>query len=116
MHFHRREGRAALGVDLDGATLVVESDGDRVLWGQQPDEMDVVYDIADGFDVPAARRLVRTRGSAPVSERLNLEVSGDPEFADRISRWISAALELRTVRMLLDAAVQSADSALDLPD
>lgn len=96
-------GRAALGVDLEGQTLVVESDGDVVLWGAEGEEPGVVFDLEEGFDVPAARRLVRARGEAPISARLNAEVGGDPAFAERIARWVAAALDLRTTRMLLEA-------------
>lgn len=92
-------GAAALGVDLDGHTLVVTSDGGVVLWGL-PEAPEIVYD-EDGFDVPVARRLVRTRGTGPISERLNAEVGGDPVFAERIARWVAAALDLRTTRLLL---------------
>ncbi|MCB9681287.1 MAG: hypothetical protein H6733_07415 [Alphaproteobacteria bacterium] len=98
-------GAAALGVDLDGRTLVVRSDGQQVVWGVPGAEGEVVFDLDDGFDVPAARRLVRVRGSAPVSARLNAEVGGDPLFADRITRWTSAALQLRTVRLMLEATL-----------
>ncbi len=93
------QGAAALGVDLDGHTLVVTSDGVVVTWGLA-EAPDVVYD-EDGFDVPVARKLVRTRGTSPISERLNAEIGGDPVFAERIVRWVAAALELRTTRLLL---------------
>lgn len=93
------QGAAALGVDLDGHTLVVTSDGLVVTWGRA-EAPDVVLD-EDGFDVPVARKLVRTRGTSPISERLNAEVGGDPVFAERIARWVAAALDLRTTRLLL---------------
>jgi hypothetical protein len=97
-------GVAALGVDLHGATLVVRSDGERITWGPAGAEA-LLWDVEDGFDVPAARRLVRARGAAPVSARLNREIGGDPVFAEAVARWVSAALDLRTVAKLLEAGL-----------
>lgn len=97
------EGRAALGVDLDGATLIVACDGQTVAWGPVGAAADTVWDEDEGFDVPMARRLVRARGAAPVSDRLNADIGGDPAYADRIARWVAAGLELRTLRLILDA-------------
>lgn len=95
-------GIAALGADLDGRTMVVRCDGRELTWGADGEEPVVVWD-EDGFDVPAARRLVRARGSAGISERLNAEVGGDPRFAEAVARWTATALEVRTTRMMLAA-------------
>lgn len=94
-------GRAAVGVDLDGRTLVVQNYDTVVLWGPVGERPGVVWSPQDGLDTQLARRLLRARGSAPVSERLNREVEGNPLYVDRITRWTSAMMELRTLRLLL---------------
>lgn len=94
-------GRGALGVDLDGRVLVVASDGEEVTAGAE-DAPEVVWDPDADLDVPAARRLVRLRAAAPPSARLNAEIGGDPVYVEHLVRWLSARLELRTLRMLLE--------------
>lgn len=95
-------GRAAVGVDLDGRTLVVQNLDQVVLWGPVGEAPEVIWTRATGLDVPLARRLLRVRGSAPVSDRLNKEIDGTPSFVDRIARWTAAQIELRTLRLLLE--------------
>lgn len=94
-------GRAAVGVGLDGRTLVVQNYDRVVLWGPVGERPDVIWSEQEGIDPQLARRLLRVRGSAPVSERLNREVEGNPAYVDRIARWAAGQLELRTLRMLL---------------
>ncbi|HMV67636.1 MAG TPA: hypothetical protein PKA64_12360, partial [Myxococcota bacterium] len=94
-------GRAAVGVSLDGRTLVVQNYDRVVLWGPVGDRPEVIWSADAGLDPQLARRLLRTRGSAPVSERLNREVEGNPVYVDRIARWAAGQLELRTLRLLL---------------
>jgi hypothetical protein len=101
-------GRAAVGVDLAGRTLVVQNYDNVVMWGPSGERPEIIWSKADGMDAALARRLLRARGSAPVSERLNREVEGNVQYVDRITRWLAAALELRTLRMLLaDPATRS---------
>ncbi len=97
------EGRGAVGVDLEGRTLVVVSDGAGVRWGPAGRTPSTVLGDDGSLRVAAARRLVLARATAPVSPRLNQEVDGDPAFAEAIARWTSAALELRLLRLLLEA-------------
>lgn len=94
-------GRAAVGVGLDGKTLVVQNYDRVVLWGAVGERPEVIWSESDGLDPQLARRLLRVRGSAPVSERLNREVEGNPVYVDRIARWTAGQLELRTLRLLL---------------
>ena len=97
------EGRGALGVGLDGKVLLAVSDGETVHWGPvgAHDDDTVLYDPDGGLDVQLARRLVHTRGSAPISQTLNDEVEGDPAFADHLARWVAATLELRATTLML---------------
>ena len=99
-------GRGALGVDLEGETLVAEGRPAELWWGPVGDPARIWSD-ADGFDAAAARRLLRVRASAPPSERLNSEVDGDAQTADRIGRWVAAALKARTVRLLLEKELEA---------
>jgi hypothetical protein len=94
-------GRAAVGVDLEGHTLVVHHLGGDLLLGRHGEEPAVLWSAEGGLDVQATRRLLRVRGSAPVSDRLNREVGGDPAFVDRIAAWLGGQLQLRTLRALL---------------
>lgn len=100
-------GKAAVGVDLDGQSLQVLSDGSSVSWGPIGGATTVLYDEEDGFDVPAARRLVRMRGAGPISARDNAAIGGSPAFADAITRWLGASLELRTIHLLLQATADA---------
>lgn len=97
-------GRGAVGVDLDGAVLVVEGRLGTVAFGIDGGPLATVCDHEGNLDAPLARRLVRTRAGAPISERLNRETQGDVDFVEQITRWTSTALQLRTLRMLLSAS------------
>jgi hypothetical protein len=94
-------GRAAVGLDLEGRTLVVQCYSDAVWWGAVGEAPEAVWAEEAGFDVSLARRLLRVRGSAPVNEKLNREVEGTPAYVDRITRWTAAQLDLRALRLLL---------------
>jgi hypothetical protein len=97
-------GRGVVGVDLDGTPLVIVSDGTSVVW--RGDER--LYDRTGGFAAAAARRVLRTRASAPLSARLHAEHDADTTFTDNICTWIAAALKLRTIGMLLHATEERA--------
>lgn len=93
-------GHGAVGVDLEGQTLVITSRLGQVTFGPQGAQA-ILADHDGSLDAPLTRRLLRARAGAPISERLNDEVGGDPVFVERIVRWASAALQLRTIRLLL---------------
>jgi hypothetical protein len=93
--------RGITGVDLSGVPLIVESDGHTITFGT-PEQRDEVLNADGVLHVGTARRLVRSRASAPLSSRLNHEHQGTVEGAERLSKWTSARLELRTVRRLLE--------------
>ena len=81
--------------------MVWQRDDDTVWWGPVGEDPEPLWSDASGLDLQLARRLLRTRGSAPVNERLNRDVDGTPAYVDRITRWTSAQVELRTLRLLL---------------
>lgn len=94
-------GRGAVGVDMEGRTTVVHGDGRTLSWG--PVEGPALAIVSEqGLHPRTARRLLRARSAAPPSARLNGLVDGDEAFTEQACRWVSAALALRTVRMLLD--------------
>lgn len=97
-------GIGAVGVDMDGMVQVVRSDETGIFWGPvgAPER---IYSAEEGFVAPQARRLLRSRASAPNSERLQTQVGGDSAFTDAIGQWVAAALKLRTVRMLLEKTI-----------
>jgi hypothetical protein len=95
------KGVGAIGVDMDGEILIVHSTDAEVSWGPRS-ALKPVFSAEGGFVAPEARRLLRARASAPNSERLQADVHGDSRFTDAIGQWISAALRLRTVRLLLE--------------
>ncbi len=97
-------GRGAMGVDLDGHVILAVSTSTCIQWGTPPAELVDLWDPEDGLDVPSARRLVRVQGSAPPSARLEAEHGGASGFSARLARWLSASLELRALRRLLDLA------------
>lgn len=97
-------GVGAVGVDMDGAIQVVHSDNSGISW-RSTGESRSIFTEQDGFVAPEARRLLRSRAAAPNSERLQADVGGDSAFTDAIGQWVSAALKLRTVRMLLEKSV-----------
>lgn len=97
------EGRGAVGVDLDGKTTLVESRDGRIRWG--PVDGPALIRERDGdLSAREARRLLRARAASPPNARLHAEVGGTAEHTDRICQWVSAAMHLRTIRMLLDAS------------
>ncbi len=96
-------GEGVVGIDLDGHTLVVRSDGEVVTVGPIDAPGETVRDAHGQLQVSAARRLVHGAGAAPPSARLQAEAPGELEAAARIVRWVAAALGLRTLRKLLEA-------------
>jgi hypothetical protein len=106
-------GRGAIGVDLDGAVTAVTSDGLTVRWAT-PDRLeddadddaddDVVYEPSQGVRPATARRLLRSRALCPSNPVLDAEVGGRPAQTEAICRWVAAALQLRTIRLLLQRA------------
>ncbi len=95
-------GRGAIGVDLEGRTTLVESDGRRISWGPLAETTDIVSPEG-ALDVKVARHLLRARAAAPPNARLQQEVGGSNLFVDQICQWISCQSHLRTLRLLLDA-------------
>lgn len=93
-------GRGAVGVDLEGQTTVVEGRRDGTVWWGPRSAMEPI--LADELDARLGRKFVRMRASAPPNPRLDAEVGGDPRFADHVGRWLTAALQLRTLRLLLE--------------
>lgn len=94
------DGRGALGVDLEGRTVVVESDGEEVVLLCGAVEPDLVYEPEGGLIPSRARRMLQLRASAAPNPRLHAEVGGDPAFVEAICRWTAAAQELRLMRKL----------------
>ncbi|MFK7926907.1 MAG: hypothetical protein AB8H79_01870 [Myxococcota bacterium] len=93
-------GHAAVGVDMDGQTTTVRGDGQTLTWGPQAGPQLAILS-EQGLHPRTARRMLRARASAPSSPRLNEEVGGDPEYAERAGRWVAGALALRTLHKLL---------------
>lgn len=100
------QGRAAVGIDLEGRVTVVHTRGVEVWWGPEGPNAPPPVRIhgADGFDPPVARRLLRSRAVTPDIARLQARVQGDLDYVEAIGRWIAAGLKLRTVRLLLERA------------
>lgn len=96
-------GDGLVGLDLEGRPILVRSTLDVVATEVPGEEPALVWDADDGLDVPAARRLVRLRGAAAPNPRLAEAHGVDPRHADRVVRWLAAALELRALRLILDA-------------
>lgn len=90
-------GMGAVGVDLDGRVTTLRGENGQLWWD------DALLYGEQGFDVRAARRLVRMRAAAPPNPRIQAGVGGDEAFVERACRWVAAGLALRTVRLLLDA-------------
>lgn len=95
-------GKGVVGLDLEGQPLLVQGSSTVITWARPGAPPDIVWDDEDGLDVPAARRLIRIRGSAPASARLAEAHQADPAYADHVARWLAAALELRALRKLLE--------------
>lgn len=97
------EGRGAVGVDLDGRITLVRCEAGEVRWGPEDDLAPIR--AADGeIRVREARRLLRTRAASPPNPRLDERVGGSAGYADDLCRWLTAAVQLRTIRLLLEAA------------
>jgi hypothetical protein len=97
------DGRGAVGVDLDGNTTIVACDGGRLAWGPVDGPLTDVHVPGEGLKPLVARRLLRARAAAPPNTRLQAAVGGDPAFVDATCRWVSGALALRTIRLLIEA-------------
>ena len=101
------EGRGAVGVDMEGRVTVLESSDGRIVWGADDGEHAVLWDGSQlhvgGLNARDGRRLLRARAAAPLNDRLQHEIGGDADFVDATCRWMSAALGLRTIRLLLEA-------------
>jgi hypothetical protein len=95
-------GRGAVGVDLEGATTVIESDGHRLTWGPSG-KPEVAWSDGDGVVPGITRRLLRARAASPLNPRLQLEIDGDAAFVDAACRWLAARLAHRTTRLLLES-------------
>jgi hypothetical protein len=94
-------GRGAVGVDLEGRTTVLEGRDGRLAWGTRAAPPIELYGA--GVVAPAeARRMLRARAAAPANHRLQAEIGGEQAFVDAACRWVSAVLQLRTLRLLLD--------------
>lgn len=94
------EGSAVVGVDMQGDPIILESDGHFVRWRGLPPKVLV----ADGEVVAPrdVRQIVRMRAAAPPNARMNDEHGGDLDLVDPLCRWLSTALALRTIDLLLD--------------
>ncbi|MEZ4235777.1 MAG: hypothetical protein R3F59_06355 [Myxococcota bacterium] len=97
-------GLGAVGLDVDGEVLAVRSDGAEIRWGAGEGEL--LYDEAQGFRPAVARHLLRTRAARPPIDALDRSIGGDPAQTDAICRWVAAGLQLRTVRLLLQRALE----------
>jgi hypothetical protein len=99
------EGRGALGVDLDGHIIVLETDRGGISLRTNQDPPQTVW-LPDGdFDAPLARQVLRIRARTTSSEALQHQVHGDADYVEQSGRWIAAALKLRTERKLIEQRV-----------
>ncbi len=98
-------GRGHIGVNLEGVPTIVESTGDSVWWGPVDGELVAVFSPLGGFAPRDARRLLRARASAPPNARLSKEVGGDPAVTEDVCKWVGAGMQLRTIRLLLQATM-----------
>lgn len=90
-----------MGVDLEGHPVLVIGDGEQISWG--PATGPFIQVLSErGLHPSAARRLLRTRAVSPPNLSLQAQVDGDQAFSEAACRWVSAALGLRTLQMLLD--------------
>ncbi len=97
-------GRGPVGVDLEGRVTVLESGDGHLRWGPADALTDVL--APDGSPEPReARRLLRACAAAPPNPRLAAQSGGDLRAVDQVGRWLAAALQLRTTRLLLQAAI-----------
>ncbi len=97
-------GRAAVGADLDGQlTAMWTDDAGALWWGPPSGEPERVVD-GTSVDARVARRLLRARAAAPPKPHLHAQVQGTEAYAAATCRWLGSALELRTLRLLLERA------------
>jgi hypothetical protein len=89
-----------VGVDLEGALVVVSSSEVEVRFADER-----VWAAGEGLRPQAARRLLRLRAAAMPNPVLEARVGGDPGLTDAVCRWVAAALQLRTTRLLLEQEV-----------
>lgn len=101
-------GRAAVGVDLDGRVTVVSGDGVAIVWGPVGAEPAEVWSVSEGVTPREARRMLRARAAAPHNPRLQKQIDGDGAFVEAVGRWVAAALQLRTLRLLVLAQLRGA--------
>jgi len=94
-------GRGAVGVDLDGQITVLSATADAITWGVTGSP-EPVWSAAVGWQPARARHLLRARAASPPNARLDAAVDGDPASTERLYRWVSTGLRLRTVRLLLE--------------
>jgi len=97
------QGRGAVGVDLEGRTLVVEGRAQALCWGPAGTPLAAVCEPRGRLDARQARRLLRARATAPLKPHLQEAVGGQAAFVEAACRWVAARLSLRTVRLLLEA-------------
>jgi hypothetical protein len=98
------QGRGAVGIDLEGRTTVLEGQRETLTWGVLGEAPSAVATNGD-IDVASARRLLRACRT-PANTRLDAAVDGRPGYREQAARWLSSALQLRTVRILLERQAQ----------
>lgn len=98
-------GRGHIGVNLEGTPTIVESTGDTVWWGPVDGDLVAVFSPLGGFAPRDARRMLRARAAAPPNARLSREVAADPTASADICKWVGAGMQLRTIRLLLQATM-----------
>jgi hypothetical protein len=95
-------GRGAVGVDLEGRTTLLVAREGHLLWGPEDSLVEIAAPGRD-LDAREGRRMLRARAAAPPNPRLQVSVGGDEAFVEAACRWLSSAMALRTIRMLLEA-------------
>ena len=98
------KGRAAVGVSPDGALTLVQGDGASLSWGTE-DKPSIIVEAGQSINAPAGRQLLRARAVAAPSEHLQTQANGDARYLGHATQWVSAALKLRTLRLLLKRQV-----------
>ena len=94
------EGRAAVGVTPEGRLTVVQGDGSSLAWGTDG-ELTIIVDMGQPINAPAGRQLLRARAMASPSPHLQTQAGGDARYLEHATQWVSAALKLRTLRLLV---------------
>lgn len=96
------DGLAAVGFGLDGHPTAMRCAAQRLEWGPTNGPYRHVVCPAKGLDPREARRLVRAFRAAPPNARLEQQLGGNRDWGEAIVRWLQSALELRTIRLLLE--------------